>query len=59
MIFFSLMEICCMGARENLIKLIISCFDYGRDGIARVLLSKALSSAPFVSCYVIWTIIDS
>ena len=38
-----------MGSRESLIKLIISCLDYGRDGIARILLSKTLSAAPLVS----------
>ena len=37
-----------MGARESLIKLIISCLDYGRDGMSRVLLSKTLSAAPLV-----------
>lgn len=49
MYLFSLMEICSMSARDSLIKLIISCLDYGRDGIARVLLSKTLSSASLVS----------
>ena len=41
-----------MVARENLLKLIISSFDYGRDGIARVVLAKALTAAPLVGQYV-------
>ena len=45
-IFQYLMEICSMSSRDSLIKVIISCFDYGKDGIARILLSKALTSAP-------------
>eukprot|EP00111_Clytia_hemisphaerica_P003838 TCONS_00011021-protein len=48
-IFQYLMEICSMGSRESLIKLIISCLDYGRDGISRVLLSKTLSAAPLTA----------
>lgn len=47
--FQYLMEICSMGSRESLIKLIISCLDYGRDGIARILLTKTLSAAPLTA----------
>ncbi|XP_057305998.1 rapamycin-insensitive companion of mTOR-like isoform X2 [Hydractinia symbiolongicarpus] len=48
-VFQYLMEICSMAGRDSLVKLITSCFDYGRNGIARVLLSKSLTASPLSS----------
>ena len=31
-----------------MLKLILASFDYGKDGIARVILAKALTAAPLV-----------
>ena len=37
-----------MHSRENMLKLILASFDYAKDGIARVILAKALTASPLV-----------
>eukprot|EP00795_Rhopilema_esculentum_P004460 gene4460-20703_t len=48
-VFQHLLEICSMKEREKMLKLILASFDYGKDGIARVILAKALTAAPLAS----------
>eukprot|EP00794_Sanderia_malayensis_P007811 gene7810-8657_t len=48
-VFQHILEISSIISREYMLKLILSSFDYGRDGIARVILAKALTASPLAS----------
>ncbi|XP_043925810.1 rapamycin-insensitive companion of mTOR [Protopterus annectens] len=43
-IFQCLLNLCCLKNQDNLLKLTVSCLDYSRDGLARVILSKMLTA---------------
>ncbi|XP_051732729.1 rapamycin-insensitive companion of mTOR isoform X1 [Ctenopharyngodon idella] len=44
-VFQCLLNLCSLKNQDHLLKLIISTLDYGRDGLARVILSKILTAA--------------
>ncbi|KAG8456689.1 hypothetical protein GDO86_002466 [Hymenochirus boettgeri] len=44
-VFQSLLNLCSLKNQDHLLKLAVSCLDYSRDGLARVMLSKTLTAA--------------
>ena len=47
--FDSILELVSTTSHDNYVKLVVSSLDYGKEGMARVILAKALTSSSDVS----------